>query len=600
MLQSLFNRWRRSRAPFVLPGSSAAEPARIRSHEAAWGNVTIYFVHTLTTKKPIVLGRAVHKLLKSELARTAAWPSEDVVRLSPELAKVDRGAAKLRRLNAWSDARSWSSLGRLFIRHPLKVVQLLGAAIYGLFASRSGDDDNLPDLADSIREVERMLVRQQQILVMERQVDRELFAQEITIDEPFVRMQMRGSYHTIVVDGKEAHVVLEPRLLLHRDGAIQITVGVALPAGLDTTHLIEGIAPEADIIAKSEIPEPYAGKNARWHGGEWAEELDAGTRMRVIHHEERLALFDWIEIAEQRILALIGAKKDGTGLVYPVTIAEAGACCDSWEAQHAEDVAQVVSMTVTPADERSNYVPGPSMAATSGTLVHADLGSALIVELRSGEPGADDLEYSLLFERTVLLFMRLRALEKKLIAVSAKPKEVRRTYRAALELERETRGGHILHGGARDIADHVLGTFGVPRMLEVIARALTIMGERGATRASEKAARTANRFAAVSLFVAFVAAVPAVPSILNFVAAQRQADPNATGWAIAQDLLNSPLQLSVLLAAVVGGVVLMNVVVVVVKVVRLALSWRKRGWASLVRGWRIVSGPDPEQDAGIV
>lgn len=185
-------------------------------------------------------------------------------------------------------------------------------------------------------------------------------------------------------------------------------------------------------------------------------------------------------------------------------------------------------------------------------------------------------------------------------AVRPRPKEVRRTYRAALELERETRGAHILHGGARDIADHVLGTFDVPRMLEVISRGVTIMGERGATRASERAARTANRFAAVSLLAAFVAAMPAVPGILKFAAAQRQADPNATGWAIAQDLLNSPLQLSVLLAAVVGGVVILNVGVVAVRVVRLMFSWRKRGWASLARGWRIVRAPTSEHDTNFV
>ncbi|WP_144880694.1 hypothetical protein [Microbacterium paraoxydans] len=582
MFQSLLRRWRRP-APATAPPVAAP---LLEQHDASWGNVTVYFVHTFTTKKPIVLGRAVHKLLRSEVARTAAWPSEEVVRLSPKLAQVDRSAVVLRRMKAWADDPSWPSLSRLFLRHPVMVMKMLASIAHP--PADDPESNESVDLDDSIDGVERMLVEQQKILVMERATERDLFSHELTIDDPFVRLQMRGSYHTVLVGDEEIRVVFEPRLLLHRDGAVQITVGVSVPPGLNTSQLIGAIQPDSPILSHSEIPEPYAGRKSRWSGGEWAEDLDAGTRMRVIDHEEPASFFDWVDMAEARVLSLIGASKDGTGLVYPVTMAEAGACCDNWESNHQHDVAQVTTLSLPASEEQLVYAPGPNMAASTGRLMHAEFGSALIVELRTWQPGADDLGYTLLFERTVLLFLRMRALEKKLVAVFTKPRDVRRTYRAALELEQEARGGHILHGSARDLAAHVLAALGAPGMLEVIGRGVTIMGERAATRASEKAARTANRFAAVSLLVAFVAAVPAIPSILDFVAAQRQANPDITAWSVVGELLASPLQLSVVLLGVFAGVFLLNGLILAVKVIRVLWSYRKRGKASQVRGWRIL------------
>lgn len=131
-------------------------------------------------------------------------------------------------------------------------------------------------------------------------------------------------------------------------------------------------------------------------------------------------------------------------------------------------------------------------------------------------------------------------------------------------------------------------------MLEVIGRGVTIMGERAATRASEKAARIANRFAAVSLLVAFIAAVPAVPSILDFVTEQQATNPDVTAWGVVSELLRSPLQLSVVLLAVFAGVILLNLGILAIKVVRILWSLRKRGRASQVRGWRIFASDEDD------
>lgn len=574
--------------------SHPASDAAPSEHAADWGNVTVYFVHTVPTRRPIRLGKAVRSLLASELASAAAWPSEDVVRLSPTWADIDRAANDLRRVQDAIDAQAASSVLRLWFRRPATMFRLFRYARQdAATASAAGQPVTSENGPGVVQEIDKLLVDRQKLLIMERAHERELFAREP--EDSFVRLDLRGSYHTVTVGEAQRRVVLEPRLLLHRDGAVQLSIGVALPESVSTAHVVEASHPDAGVFTLSEIPETYAASDEDWTGGEWAADLDGGQRMRVFTHDEAASVHEWMEIVVARVLGLIGARQDGSFLTYPVIIAEAGECCDNWAETHEHDITQAVLRTVPPTGERLHPAGRPDFGIGSGARVYATLASAFVLELRRWRPGISDLNYTLLFERTVLLYMRLRSLERSLLTFAVRSRRVSRVYRSALELERESRGGHILAGTARDIATHVLREMGVPAMLDVIARGTSMLAERMSTRASERAAKTSNRYAAVGLLVAAVAAVPAVPSILQFIADQRAANPDVTAWALAQELLTSPLQLSAVLLAVLAGVALTAAVTVVVRAIRTVLSWRKSGWASRVRGYQIVpSGAESE------
>lgn len=449
-------------------------------------------------------------------------------------------------------------------------------------------------------QIEKNLFDRQSLVILERDFDNDLFGRDIAFENTHVRLHLRGSYHTIAIDDLESQFVMEPRLLLHQDGVVQLTVGVQLPSGLATTQLVKAGHPRTPLVTRSDIPEPYASAESQWVGGEWAKELDAGVRMRQIEHDEPATVDEWFEVAVGRVLHLIRAHREGPMHVYPVIIAETGDCCTNWVVEHEHDIAQVAAGTVPLTGEQLLLGPGPNFGVVSGARIHATLGSALVLQLRAWRANITDLHHTLLYERLVLLNVRVRAFERTLSSFRGRTRVVGAKYRTALDLEKEARGVHIRAGTARDIAAHVLQALGVPATLETIGRGMTMLGERASTRASERAARTANLIAVVGLAVAAVAAVPAIPAILEFVADQRKIDPQATGWAIAQQLLTSPLQLSAVLLGGISVVLLAVFLTFTVRVVRILLSWRKSGYRSRITGYEVRVDLTPHDESETV
>ena len=580
--------WDALRARVPRPPKRTILPAE---HEATWGNATVYFVFTIPTKERISLGRSVKRLLDAEFARVAAWPSDTDVRLSPSLANVDRHISKLQRMRAWMTAPSWRS-GWALLRHPDVAVRLL------LAGKRLQVDTPVRErMENTLRTMEKTLLEQQGVVITERRLDRNHFGRDAPSDS-YVRLELRQTYHTMRVGGVDHEMVMEPRMLLHRDGVVQTTVGLLLPAGVNTTALVNAARPDFGVFLRSEIPEPYAPPGYAWVGGDWVQERDAGERLRLLEHAELANIYEWMEIAATRTLQLIDARQDGNYLCYPVVIAEAGTCCESWEENHHHDILRAAARANPAPGEQLTLDAGPNMAVTSGLRIHATLASAFILQLRAWDAGVRDLVHLLLFERIVLLYIRLRSLERALHALDTTPKALQRTYRAALELEQEARGANIHAGTARTVAFHVQRELGVPALLDVIGRGMTMLGERAATRASERAARAAALFAVLGLVVAFIAAVPAIPEILRFIDEQRAANPDGSAWAILQGLVTSPLQLSIAVLVAATAVAIAVAGVLAVRLVRVFNRIRKRGYTSRVKVSFASTKPDDGETEG--
>ncbi|WP_226532826.1 hypothetical protein [Microbacterium paraoxydans] len=564
-------------------------PARSENlHQAVLGEAVVYFAHTVPTSKPIDLGKAAKQLLDTELAVSAAWPSDRSARLPPSLERIERDLTRLQRLKTWTDnLNGFPSLVRGVFSHPVTAFRVF--RLLKVKRNDVPDEDEENSSLETVRvEVEKILVDAQKVTLMEKEIDADLFWSEREDLDAYVRFFLRATQHTIRIGDKEVSITLEPRLMLHREGVVQITVGVHLPPGCTPADAIDASFPGSPLFHSSRVPEPYASRGAKWAGGEWAEQPEGGVRVRVFDHEEPASLYEWLEVLVGRILRGIGAFVGGASYTYPMIMVQAGACCTDWADNHARDIVHLAIRKVPRGSDRVTLDPGPNLSIHAGMQVHATGGSVLLLHLRTWRAGILDLHHTLLYERIGLVYVRLRRLEQRISDFQTGKRDILRTYRRVLELEKEVRGAHYRAGTARDISRHVLTALGAFEILEVVRNGASMLGERASTRASLRAARAANRFALLGLTVAIFAAIPAIPSILMLIEQQRQADPEAGFWSLMQTLATSPLLLS---ALILGAAVLYGVAVFCVlafRVIRYLVRLRKRGYVSRVEGYEIV------------
>lgn len=572
-----------------LPTDAVPVPARSKNlHQAVLGEAVVYFAHTVPTSKPIDLGKAAKQLLDTELAVSAAWPSDRSARLPPSLERIERDLTRLRRLKTWTDnLNGLPSLVRGVVSHPLTAFRVL--RLLNVKRNDVPDEDEENSSLETVRvEVEKILVGAQKVTLMEKEIEADLFWSEQEDLDAYVRLFLRTTQHTIRIGDKERSITLEPRLMLHREGVVQITVGVHLPPGCTPADAIDASFPGSPLFHSSRVPEPYASRGAKWAGGEWAEQQEGGVRVRVFEHEEPASLYDWLEVLVGRILRGIGAFVGGPFYTYPMIMVQAGACCTDWVDNHAQDVVHLAIRKVPRGSDQITLDPCPNLSIHAGMRIHATGGSVLLLHLRAWRAGILDLHHTLLYERIGLVYVRLRRLEQRISDFQTGKRDILRTYRRVLELEKEVRGAHHRAGTARDISRHVLTALGAFEILEVVRNGASMLGERASTRASLRAARAANRFALLGLTVAIFAAIPAIPSILTLIEQQRQADPEAGFWPLMQTLATSPLLLS---ALILGAAVLYGVAVFCVlafRVIRYFVRLRKRGYVSRVEGYEIV------------
>lgn len=564
-------------------------------HSARFSDATVYFVFTQATTKPINLGWAVQRLLNSELATSAAWPSEDSVRLAPSIARLDRKATRLRQLDLL--LRDWPGLSGLVItglRHPRLALQLVKSIRLSDQESPLGTQDDPenedPAVEDPLGEVEKMLFDQQKVSILERELDAGLFGGEARTEGHFVRLVLRPVNLESNITGSEHHVTIEPRLLLHRDGVTQLTIGVHLPPGASTDDLIAASYPSSEHVVQSRVPEPFAGPRDKWVGGEWAAGQDGGVRVRLIQHDEPTSPFDLSDLVLSRVRRIIKALPEGEWNCYPIVLAKPGKCCEHWADAHDDAISLIAARKAHVSPGEFRYERGRDFSVQADHSFYLNLASAFVVYWRQWSPGMRDLNVTLLLEHSLLTYTRLRALERRIREFRTRRSDVVRLYRTALDLGQELRSGTIRWGSARDISRQLLAELGTSEMRANINQGLSMLGERAGARADDRSTRSANRLAIIGAVIALVAAIPSVPAILDLIAEQRSRNPDVTAWSVVQTLAVSPLMLSALVLAGVLGYLFLSFVVVTVRVTRYLLGLRKRGYAARPTGYRVVLG----------
>lgn len=388
-----FRRWRAKDADTATdPGGGEL---RRDEHDPTYSKVAVHFTLTAQLSKHTNIVRSARKLLNSQLATTAAWPSEDSIRLSRRARRQARDLRKSRLLsknyNAARDAGTWRAALRLAWHHPkigLMQLRALGAKkaladlqpvldtksvpallrfilrhpLFGLFRvlplarfgkddgesktpspgdhpdtaepeTQSEDADDGRDLDEVLDEAEQIMLDLQIVSAAERFIDRKMFGGRDHDEDRFVRLQLRNSYHYFALpgDAEERYVVFEPRVMIHQSGVVQLDLVLRADGPLSTEQVLAMMWGPAPRITRSEMSTPLV------RGTDWeSRESNFGDEPDM---GKPLGRFDhdkpvsMTEVAGVHLQAILAVLRRSANdwINYPVAIVEVGGCCGDGE-----------------------------------------------------------------------------------------------------------------------------------------------------------------------------------------------------------------------------------------------------------------------------
>lgn len=247
-------------------GPTLRRPRESRvTHDARYDRAAVHFTMTTQVDGKLDIRRSTRRLLDSHVAISAAWPSEDKIRVSRYARSQARSLRRARSMYEHyvkaDGTRSWASGIGFAIKHPrlgyhhlralwaprvladidalLKNKTLTGLVVFSVKhptaavryvlpnvrLSRgpelkesptnvdellhSGEDEPAPsveeddgDPLEPLNEAERLIIDQQIVSAAERFTDRRIFGGRSHDEDRFVRLQLRNSYHDFVVPGE--------------------------------------------------------------------------------------------------------------------------------------------------------------------------------------------------------------------------------------------------------------------------------------------------------------------------------------------------------------------------------------------------------------
>lgn len=510
--------------------------AKTPTHEALFAQPTVHFTLTTHLGRDLDLRTAVRQLLGDDVAVSAAWPSELGIRVTPSMRKLARTLERTRRLKDDADRfrreRTARSLTRFVLRHPL--------IMWRGIARGSGSTEELePSSGDgSIDEAlefgQEVILNAQKISAVEREMDARLFGGQSRDFDRFVRLNLRGSYHDIRLpaSSETAHVVFEPRLLLHSSGVLQLTIAVPLHARLTTSQLIHLSRSDRMEVAASQVPEPLLALQTE---GTWADELDAGARLFVRDVGEGLTLADLIH--EHLLVVRKALKRRGNAQwnIHATVFASAGACCkeqDSWRNMHSDDAAQVAARYQPNGGFDRERLRGINLALETDRLLTTNIGSTTLIDFRSGDREPfHELNTVLLVEHVMLQYARLQDIEGRVAKPRLYGKKLTRLQRDSVDVFTDMRQHELRYGSAREIATRLLNELGAQDMRRTIETALGLASQSDATHQATVQSRRSMVLTVIATVLAVLVAIPALQDLLTLVS--QTPDLAHTPWLLA-------------------------------------------------------------------
>jgi len=572
---------------------SSAPPHRRSSHEALFGGATIHFTMTTRTNVGFDIEGASRRLLKLDVAESAAWPSESRVRVTPRLRPIDRGIGQFIKLRSEQGRlggdTSLLDLLQFALRHPVLMARVL------VRGKRRGDENiDWERLEQEVLDAASIVHDAQKVSGVERDADKHYFGGKSRVNDDFVRLLLRNSAHTLLIpaDGKhperEVRVVAEPRLLLHRSGVVQLTIAFPIPGDLTANQLVRLSRSDQARVIRSEVPEPFlVWKHEDAMPGVWTKQLDAGARRRLIDWDEPLSVAVLLDNTLQSVGLRFRRVLPTEWLTYATVMTERGACCKdaaTWRRQHAADLARVITRYPSAGEIDHGAMIGQDFSIRNDTSFYLTLASATHIEWeRPNAGGIGDLSTVLIVEYALLHYWRLRALEWKVQAFDLGP-GLENNYRDFIALAADMRHGDVRYGSARDITQHLLTELGGFELFASIEKSLGLLAQARDTRTARQDARRSFRLTWIATAVAVLLAIPAANAatlpVANWLMSVDSASPvhDAATWAATQLTEGGPGP-TVILAAIVMLPFILGLLRVVLRfALRLRVGGGRRGW----------------------
>ena len=558
-----------------------------KNHEATFRESTVLFTFTLDVGESLNIERAARRLLESDIAYSAAWPSESSVRVPSSSRSLHQLIWRTQQIFSDTEVATkgkrwwWFSL-----RHPIIVLRgFRSVRAHSEEASEEAADGHSPDSGQAaLDKAHEIVMNRVKVSAAERSIDAGLFSARSRKSDSFVRLVLRNSYHWVKgPDAEEIYFVAEPRLLLHRSGAVQLTIAVPIPRELRTRDLVRLSHASQLTAIRSEWSEPLlADLPSRHLGGEWSSDLDSNARLRTITYDGGN---EWSAIMLRYVdacFASIGSRSRTGWLSYPTVMTKAGDCCQNsrlWRKRHAEDIIRLAVRFDSRAELAPSASAGQDLAVQRDNSLYVNMGSATHITFTGAvADGISQLYTVLITEYAVLLYWRLRQMDRALARSDLRGRSVTRLNRASLKLLAEARLEDLSHGTTRHIVRTALQDLGGDQVRESLLTSLDLTSQALAMREGASQSRRGAWLAFLAVVFSLVVAIPTlVGPLAEWGGGPKELSPPWLRWVYSNAselpfMLLGLLILGGVLALIVGGVV---------RAVRASdwpHQWRRRGY----------------------
>ncbi|MFK3672418.1 hypothetical protein ACI2IX_19805 [Leifsonia aquatica] len=430
--------------------------------------------------------------------------------------------------------------------------------IVSKIGAEDSDDYGIAELRETLAQAEMAYLDRQAVSFAIRHNDAHLFSGPDRDLDGFVRLMLRESYHHFVLPGsdKEHYVVLEPRLLLHESGVIQLDLVLRADGSFDVRQVLAMMWGPQPIIVRSQMSKPLL-RRTPWESlADFSSgEEDAAAPLGDLVHATPVSMSDLLEVHLAAVLGVMRERYDGW-MVYPVTMLDVDDCCSDgeWRTSHREDLIRLAIRGSVDREIASHVSVPVDLSMGHDHSLHANMGSAVYLQWKGSFPsGIAELDTVLLLEHALLQYMRLAKLEGRVSRLTLNERKLRSRFSESIRLLSELRQRDLRAGEARDIERHVLDALGAPEMRKVVETALELSSSAYAAFSAERASRRAWWITLAATVVALVVAVPSVGEILKSLPPQDDGETwilNPARWLASQGFYGPWIAMGALVALV--------------------------------------------------
>ncbi|MFG2641627.1 hypothetical protein ACGFYP_11740 [Streptomyces sp. NPDC048370] len=512
-----------------------------QEHEAVFNSGVNYYIFSFDAGGPIDIRKSADRLLRAGIAETVVSPRNGEVRVAQryqDLVDLVSHTATLQDLGRVTEE------GGLFgwmIRHPIWAARLFGRALTGSRGGEGADREGTPAselLSENLNFIYESVARQQSVNAIQNYMENELLNPSYLQSEPYLRLHLRGARQwltrlgggTLRTPGNlDEGVITNALLLIHRSGAMQLTIALRLPDEITLDQYREFSFGGSNIVSVSSIPEPLlkaASGRRGWEkelAGHWEDDVSSGTRWRMVEHASPASVADLFELYAVAISRTLGHSSYGSWFCYPATFVDQVTCCateEDFKRNHSlaldNAIARSIDIETVRPESRSKVIPEEG-SLTLGKSLYCDPSSAL--EIRWSGTGRVEFEHHLwtllILESALLQYWQIRLLDSRISVTSGKLKAVRDLQLEVIFGLREYRDSGITYGTALELTERLLSGWRVDKRYGHVLESLDQLQQLAVAAESIRGGRRANLLAAVALVVAIFLGLPAVNDTLE-------------------------------------------------------------------------------------